>query len=159
MAIKVDYDEDQILFIDNRQSDTYHPDDTPSYFKVHLAVMFYLSGGKWEIAILNCYTAETISKAKKNRHELYIFSNIYMGVNVFHSQFSMLRRLFPSPNNNWNYLFSNPIYVPVTKTKSAILEIHILDKSGREAILLSQRVSCTLYIRNWRSIVGYNREC
>ena len=154
----IECDGDQILFIDSEQSYTYYPENTPSHFKVHLSDILYLEGGVWDVALLDFYTEEKISKNKKNRHELYIFSDICMGVNIFHNQFSLLRRIFPSSNNNWNYVFSNPVFVPVKKTEIRDIEIHILDENRKEATFLTQRLTCTLHIRN-RQRLNYKHEC
>lgn len=141
-----DIDEDHIIFLFNDQSNKYYPENIPSNFKVHLSDTLYLEG-KWEIAVLDFYSKEKISTVKKTKHELYIFCDVCMGVSLFHNEFSLLRRVFPTPNNTWNYVFSNPIFVPVKKTEIRDLEIHIFDESGEQASFLNQRLSCTLHIR------------
>lgn len=124
---------DHIVFIRSNQSNSYYPSNKPFHFKVYLNVPLYLEG-QWEVSILDFYSEEKISSAKKNRHQLFLFCDACMGVNVFHNQYSLLRRIFPTSHNNWNYAFSHPIYVPVKKTEICEIEIHIFDEKGEEVV-------------------------
>ncbi len=138
-------EDDHIIFICSDQSITYYPENKPFHFKVNLTDSIYLEGEKWEMAMMDFYTPALMNK--KGQRELYIFCDLCMGVNVFHHQFSLLRRIFPTTSNNWNNIFSNPLYLPVKKSDIQDIEINILSESGEEASFLNQRLSFTLHIR------------
>ena len=140
-------EDDYILFVRSDQYSSFYPENRPFHFKVHLHEPLYLEG-KWEIAILDFYSDERISSVKKNRHELYIFCDVCTNVSLFRNQYSLLRRIFPTNSNNWNNIFSLPIYLPVKKTEIRDIEIHIFDENGVEALFLSNPLSCTLRIRS-----------
>lgn len=135
---------EHIVFIRSDQSNAYYPGNTPYHFKVYLNTPLLLEG-QWDVALLDFYSKEKISAVKKR--ELYLFCDVCTGVNVFHNQYSLLRRIFPTPQNNWNYIFSSPIFVPVKKTEIREIEIHIYNESGQEASSLKENLSCTLQFR------------
>ena len=137
---------DHIVFIRSDQSNSHYPSNTPYHFKVYLSTPLLLEG-QWDIGLLDFYSKEKSSAAKKSTRELYLFSDVCTGVNVFHNQYSLLRRIFPTPQNNWNYIFSSPIFVPVKKTEIREIEIHIYSESGQEATFLKENLSCTLQFR------------
>lgn len=143
-----EYSEDEhILFISSDQSLTFYPENKPFHFKVNLSESIYLPEGEtWEMGVVDFYTP-TVAK-KNDTRELYILSDLCMGVNVFHNQYSgLLRRIFPTLNS-WNNVFSHPLYVPVKKTEIHDLEVHILTERGEDASFLTQRLSFTLHIRS-----------
>ncbi|CAC5379511.1 unnamed protein product [Mytilus coruscus] len=136
---------DHKVFIRSDQSNTYYPGNTPFHFKVYLGIPLILEG-EWEIGLLDFYSPEKIPNVKKNSHELYMFCDVCTGVNVFHNQYSLLRQIFPTPQNNWKYIFP-PIFLPVKKTEIREIDIHIFDGTGQEASILKRNLSCTLQFR------------
>lgn len=138
------------IFIRSDQSNDFFPENSPYHFKVLLRDPLYLHASKWEVALLDFYTPEKINASKKNR-ELFIFCDACTGVTVYwHAYYSLLRRVFPTNQNNWNHVFAYPIFVPVKKTEIHELDFHIYDESGREASFLSKQLSFTLQVKTCR---------
>ena len=143
---------DHILCLRSNQSDLYYPNNTPYHFKIFLNKPLFLEGD-WQIALLDFYSEEKISVSKKNRHELYIFCDACMGVNISNNQFSLLRRIFPTPDKTWNYIFSTPVYyLPVKKNEIRELEFHIKDENGQDATFLKQPLSCTVHFKPYKHV-------
>ena len=75
-----------------------------------------------------------------------------MGVNISNNQFSLLRRIFPTPDKTWNYIFSTSgYYLPVKKNEIRELEFHIKDENGQDAFL-KQPLSCTVHFKPYKHV-------
>ena len=101
-------EDEHVLFICSDQSLTFYPENKPFHFKVNMSESIYLAEGEtWEMGVVDFYTPAV--PKKNGTRELYIFSDLCIGVNVFHNQYSeLLRRIFPT-SNSWNYIFFTPL--------------------------------------------------
>lgn len=86
---------DHFILIRSNQSNEYFPNNTSHHFKVRLSDPLLLDGN-WRIAIIDFYTKDKIIPVRRNNTELYLFCDIYSGINVLNNRYSLLRRLFPT---------------------------------------------------------------
>ena len=107
---------DHVILIQSDQSNLFFSNNKPYHFKIRLDEPLLLEE-EWRISLLDFCSLEKVTVKKSNRHELYIFCDVCSGDNIFNNQFSLLRRIFPTKPNNWNYIFSPPIYIPIKRMK------------------------------------------
>lgn len=130
---------DHFILIRSNQSNEYFPNYTSYHFKVRLSDPLLLDGN-WRIAIIDFYTKDKIIPVRRNNTELYLFCDIYSGINVLNNRYSLLRRIF-----------SPPIYLPVSVKRSELyeLEFHIKDENGEDASFLKSTSSFTLHLKRY----------
>ncbi len=139
--------DDRVLLIRSDQSNNLFPNNSPYNFRVRLSNPLILEE-ECRIALLDYYSNDKITGKKDNRHELYLFCDVCSGdTTTFNNQFCLLRRIFPAKQNNWNYIFNPPIYLPLKKNEIFEIEFHIKDETGNDALFLTQPISMTIHLK------------
>ena len=109
---------DLYVYIKSNESDPYFSDNLVHNLKVHFNVPLIFSGF-WKVGLAE-FTAKMSTPSLSNQSSaIYIYSNICKCSIVDGVEKPLLRRLEPNEKHGWNYIFENPIYLPL-KTSELI---------------------------------------
>jgi hypothetical protein len=136
------------IYIKSDESNAYFIDNTTYKFKVQLKLPLYMSG-KWKVALVQFYATEKKEPLGKADEGLYIYTDLCKESIVYGEERPLLRRLEKNSKAKWDYTFTNPFYVPVTKQELREIEIYIKRENDEDATDLMKPVYLTLHLKQY----------
>lgn len=132
------------VIVNSNQSLDFFPNNTPSYFCVHLKTPLQLQG-IWKVGLSEIYIHEN-HIVSSHRH-LYVYTNICGESIVDGESQPLLRRLISNENGSWMNIFQPVFYLTVNKTQIYDIEFYIKTDSNQLASFLSSPVTLTLHFK------------
>ena len=135
---------EKFVYINSDDSDDYFKHNTPYKFKIHLKTPLILKG-TWKVALVEFFAKTSSTNVQSRNKILHVFCNISRESLLNCELQPILRRFRNTKQNEWNYIFKSPFYIPLAKHEIYELEVYIKTFDGEFASFLQHPLMLTLH--------------